>query len=48
MIPAPGMLKRITSGPFTLAVALASRMACRNEPGPLSSVLVTTKLAAGT
>ena len=41
--PAPGMLKAIVSKP---AVALASRIAWRNEPGPLSSVFVTVKVAA--
>src|SRR5438445_3066736 len=36
------MLKAITSGPGR---AFASRIAWRSEPGPLSAVLVTTKVA---
>jgi hypothetical protein len=38
-----GMLKEIVSRP---ACALASIIACRNEPVPLSAVFVTTKTAA--
>src|SRR5947209_19701724 len=41
--PAPLMLKLITSG--TLTLRLAVRIACRNEPGPLSLVLVTESVA---
>src|SRR4051794_24667045 len=41
--PAPAMLKLTTSG--TLAVEFADRIACRNEPAPLSLVLVTGKVA---
>ena len=41
--PAPGMLKTITSGTVSL---LASRIACRKEPAPLSFVLVTVKVVA--
>src|SRR5437764_11422502 len=40
--PDPGMSNVIVSGPW---LALAFRIACRKEPGPLSSVLVTTKLS---
>src|SRR2546427_2672255 len=36
------ILKAITSGP---GLAFASRIAWRSEPGPLSAVLVTTKVA---
>src|SRR5215471_19712825 len=42
--PLPGMLKAIVSAP---AFELAFRIACRNEPLPLSFVFVTTKVAAG-
>src|ERR1700730_6400947 len=38
------MLKLITSAP---GFALASRMACRREPAPLSLVLVTWNVADG-
>ncbi len=41
--PGPGMLKMIASASV---VALASRMDWRSDPGPLSSVLVTVKVAA--
>src|SRR6188472_1654263 len=44
--PVPEMLKLIASG--TLAVEFADRMACRNEPAPLSLVLVTGKVAPPT
>src|SRR5215468_3678732 len=37
-MPVPGMLNAIMSAP---GFALASRIACRREPGPLSLVLVT-------
>ena len=37
------MLKAIMSIPLW---ALASRIACRNEPGPVSLVLVTTNCTA--
>ena len=37
--PVPGILKPIKSAP---GLTLASMMACRNEPAPLSLVLVTT------
>ena len=43
--PAPGMLKSIVSAP---ALALASRIAWRSEPGPESLVFVTVKVAAAT
>ena len=43
--PGPEMLKAIRSGPLTLGVLLASRMAWRSEPAPLSSVLRTVKVA---
>ena len=39
----PLMLKVIVSRP---GAALASRIACRREPGPKSPVFVTTKVAA--
>ncbi len=39
--PSPGMAKVIRS---TAGLALASRIACLSEPGPLSAVVVTTKL----
>src|SRR5688500_13823156 len=39
--PDPGILKVIVS---VMVVALASRIAWRKEPGPLSRTLVTTKL----
>src|SRR5262245_32704814 len=42
--PAPGMLKVMVSAS---PLALASRIACRKEPAPLSLVFVTTKGAAG-
>src|SRR5512135_452147 len=41
--PLPGMLKSIILRPAT---ALALRIACRSEPGPLSFVLVTVKASA--
>jgi ribose 5-phosphate isomerase RpiB len=41
--PGPGMLNVIV---WTPAVACASRIACRNDPGPLSPVVVTVKAAA--
>src|SRR6188472_2653402 len=41
--PAPAMLKWMKSG--TLTLRLAARIAARNEPGPLSSVLVTRLVA---
>src|SRR5262249_37515849 len=42
----PLMLNRMVSAtPPPLTWALASRMACRNEPAPLGSVLVTKKVA---
>src|SRR5216117_2826843 len=41
--PAPGMLNVIVSAP---GFALASRIACRSEPAPLSLVLVTVNVAA--
>jgi hypothetical protein len=41
--PAPGMLKRDGVRP---ALASASRIAWRSEPGPSSSVLVTVNVAA--
>src|SRR3954469_16764031 len=37
--PAPGILKAMVSP--ELNAAFASRMACRNEPGPESAVVVT-------
>src|SRR5436309_3017217 len=37
--PSPGMLKVIVS--TTPALAFESRIACRNDPDPVSSVLVT-------
>ena len=40
----PVMLKLITSAP---ALAFASRIAWRSEPGPLSLTLVTRKVIAG-
>src|SRR5262245_19518707 len=44
--PAPGTLKAIRSAP---GLALASRIACLNDPAPPSAVLVTVKVAvAGT
>ena len=42
--PLPGILKLIVSVP---AAALASSIACRKLPAPLSLVLVTVKIAAG-
>jgi hypothetical protein len=42
--PEPGMLKTMLSAP---GWALASRIACLSEPGPLSAVLVTTNVDAG-
>jgi hypothetical protein len=45
-VSGPGMLNSIRSGtPPTFGVALASTMACRCEPAPLSSVLRTAKVA---
>ena len=41
--PEPGMLKTIPSAP---GWALASRIACLSEPGPLSFTLVTTNVDA--
>src|SRR2546426_12810088 len=41
--PDPLMLNTIVSGP---GLALASRIAWRNEPGPLSAVVTTAKVAA--
>jgi hypothetical protein len=41
--PLPAMLKFIVSAP---AAALASSIACRRLPAPLSLVLVTTNVAA--
>ncbi len=41
--PAPGIAKAMMSGP---PAALASRIAWRSEPGPLSAVLVTLNVAA--
>src|ERR1051325_3516957 len=41
--PEPGMLKAMVSVPVA---ALASRIACRREPGPLSFVLMTVKVVA--
>ena len=43
--PAPGMAKAIVSGP---GLALASSIAWRSEPGPVSSVFVTVKVAPET
>src|SRR5262245_29967395 len=45
--PAPGMLKRIISGPPELAVAFALVIASLREPAPRSAVLVTAKKLAG-
>ncbi len=42
--PAPTMLKLMVSG--TLALALADRMAWRNEPEPASLVFDTVRVAA--
>src|SRR5262245_22096892 len=42
--PAPAILKLIASG--TLVLEFADKIACRNEPAPLSLVLVTTSVAA--
>src|SRR6187551_3925591 len=42
--PPPGMLNSIVCGPAT---AFAAVIACRNEPAPESSVLVTVKVAPG-
>src|SRR4051794_37267221 len=39
--PLPGMAKLMASLPGR---ALASRIACRNEPGPASAMLVTRKV----
>src|SRR6516165_464157 len=39
--PAPRMVKAIVTGPAVKV--LASRIAWRSEPGPLSAVVVTTK-----
>jgi len=44
--PTPEIENRIRSGPPTFVVALASRSACRKEPGPTSAVVVTVKVAA--
>ena len=41
--PVPGIWKTMTSRPL---VALASRIACWREPGPLRLVLLTTRVAA--
>src|SRR5260370_42451611 len=41
---ASGMAKMIESAP---GVALASRIACRSEPAPLSAVVVTVKTVEG-
>src|SRR5208283_5163647 len=47
--PGPGMLKSIVSAPEVgLAVALASMIAWRSEPGPLSALLVTVNVASST
>ena len=43
--PAPGMLKLIVCAP---GAALASRTACRNEPGPPSLVLLTSNVVSAT
>src|SRR5437016_3481797 len=43
--PLPGILNSITTSLVEVS-ALASRMACRSEPGPLSAVLVTVKVEA--
>src|SRR5438445_11253381 len=43
LTPAPAMLNRTVSAP---GAALASRMACRRLPAPLSAVAVTVKLAS--
>ncbi len=42
MVPCNPGAKLITSGPGR---PLASRIACRSDPGPLSARVVTTKLA---
>lgn len=42
--PPGGMLNTICGGPAPLV--FASRIACRNEPAPLSLVVVTEKIAA--
>ena len=41
--PEPGMLKEMKLDP---GAALAEMIACRNEKGPLSKVLVTVNVAA--
>ena len=41
--PAPETLNVIVLAP---PAALASRIACRSDPGPVSAVLVTAKVAA--
>ena len=41
--PAPAMLNEIVSVP---PIAFASMIACRNEPAPLSAVLVTVNVAS--
>src|SRR5262245_29504690 len=43
--PAPGMSKTIVSAP---AIAFASMIACRSEPAPKSSVLMTVNVAPDT
>src|SRR5260370_35602509 len=43
--PLPGILNSMTTS-FVEVSALASMMACRSEPGPLSAVLVTVSGAA--
>src|SRR3954466_1365757 len=42
--PVPGILKAIRSGPPTLGLRLASRIACRSEPAPPSLVFSTLKV----
>jgi hypothetical protein len=42
LTPLPGMLKLTVSA--VAGVALASRIACRSEPAPLSLMLVTVKV----
>src|SRR5881227_4351575 len=44
LLPLGGMLKAIRSGPPTLGLILASRMAWRKEPGPLSFTLKTVNV----
>jgi hypothetical protein len=40
-MPVPGILKFIVSGP---EIAFASVIACRSDPGPMSSVFVTVNV----